>query len=128
MPLIHHPPPLSKYQARLPSEHPALKTNLPPKECGSCSFLYTEPIGSAFSSGSPVLEIKEAYDPYNLFTTCEGLKLPVEICLEIVEDVINIDPKHARVLMCLSKVSFVYPPFDQIGRLVALEQLLAISS
>jgi hypothetical protein len=111
MPLLQNPCPLSKYQARLLSEDPTLKTNLPPKECGSS--LYTSPIDSAFSSDSPALEIKEAYNPYNLFTTCEGLKLPVEVCLKIVEDVVNIDPKHARVLMCLSKVSFVHPPFNQ---------------
>lgn len=41
---------------------------------------------------------------YNLFKGFTDLKLPVEVCLKIVEDTVDIDPKNAQVLMCLSKV------------------------
>lgn len=41
---------------------------------------------------------------YNLFKGFADLKLPIEVCLKIVEDTVDIDPKNAQVLMCLSKV------------------------
>lgn len=44
----------------------------------------------------------------NLFESFRGMKLPVEVCLKIVEDVIYIDPKIIRVLMRLSKVGLCF--------------------
>lgn len=45
---------------------------------------------------------------YNLFKSSRGIGLPVEVCLKIVEDVVDVEPKYARALMCLSKVSFAF--------------------
>ena len=47
------------------------------------------------------VQISEAY---NLFRSFQGEMLPLEVCLKILEDVVDNEPKNVRVLMCLSKV------------------------
>lgn len=41
---------------------------------------------------------------HNLFRSSYGIGLPVEVCLEIVEDVLDVEPRCVGALMCLSKV------------------------
>lgn len=48
-------------------------------------------------------------ETYNLFRSFHGTTLPLEVCLKIVEEVVDIDPKNVRVLLCLSKPP---PPVD----------------
>jgi hypothetical protein len=45
---------------------------------------------------------------YNLFRSLQGITLPLEVCLKILEGVVDIEPKNVRVLMRLSKVSLAY--------------------
>jgi hypothetical protein len=49
------------------------------------------------------IQITEAY---NLFRSFHGTTLPLEVCLKIVEEVVDIDPKNVQVLLCLSKVGY----------------------
>jgi len=40
----------------------------------------------------------------NLLRSREGSELPAELCLRVLEEVVDADPKSVGVLMCLSKV------------------------
>jgi len=44
--------------------------------------------------------------PYNLLQSNGGFRLPVEVCLKVLEEVINYDPKSVKILMVVSKVSY----------------------
>jgi hypothetical protein len=46
----------------------------------------------------------EGVETYNLLRSGGGSKMPVEICLRIVEEVVDADPKSVGVLMSVSKV------------------------
>jgi hypothetical protein len=65
------------------------------------NYFHSRRTSSSVSADRPQLRI----ETYNLFRSFGGIKLPVEVCLRIVEYVVDIDPKVVQVLMCLSKVS-----------------------
>jgi len=46
--------------------------------------------------------------PNNLLVSDGGIKLPGEVCLQIAQEVIDIDPRDARTLMLVSKVRLGY--------------------
>lgn len=65
------------------------------------NYFHSRRTSSSVPADRPQLPI----ETYNLFRSFGGIKLPVEVCLRIVEYVVDIDPKVVQVLMCLSKVS-----------------------
>ena len=65
------------------------------------NYFSSRQVASALSTDSIALPLDKTC---SLFESSHGMKLPVEVSLQIIEDVIDLDPKISRVLMSLSKV------------------------
>lgn len=112
MPLLQNSHASLKDQAIPLAQDPALNTNTPVK--ASNSSFQVDSLESPLSAGATYPETNEVH---NLLRSFGGLRLPAEICLKIVEKVVDIDPKNAPIVMCLSKVGSSFIRSIKINRL-----------